>query len=173
MKLLIYIIIGAIGVILVLGVVYFILLFKLRNINNKIYKLKKEELIKENNVLIVYQPSIHSTINNLVELIKEEVINKGYGFVKHTLSKQAEDYSKYKYVIFVAPVYFGQVHNEFINKLSNQKIKNLLIVYNGLNKESDRENKELTKGSVNKYKHIKLHTEDINDVKEFIKREVL
>ena len=172
MKFLIYIIIGVIGLLLLLGLIYFILLYKLKNLNTKISRRRKEEHLKENNVLIVYQPSIHKTTIKIASLIKEEILNKGYGYTYLTLNDSNEEYSKYKYVFFVAPVYFGQIHNEFINKVSKNKIKNLLIVYNGLNFESNKEDEDLKKVSISNYKMIKLHTNDIDTLKDFINKEV-
>ena len=159
------------GIILLLIVIYFILLWKLKEMNNKIYRYQEEVDLLENNVLIVYQPSRHKTTSKIKDLIKAEVSNKGYGNKCHTLTKEGEDYSKYRYVVFVLPVYFGQVNQEAIRVLANHKIKNLLIVYNGLS-ESNNEDLMIKK-VVNKYSWIKVHTKDIDLVKEFINKEVI
>ena len=98
---------------------------------------------------------------------------KGYGYTSEVLSKKNYDYLPYKYVIFIAPVYFGQIHNEFIKKISTTKIKNLLIVYNGLNKESNNEDVQIKKLSINKYRKIKVYSDDNEAIREFIKREVI
>ena len=79
---------------------------------------------------------------------------------------------KYKRVLFVATVYFGAIHNEFLKKIMEVKFKNLTIVYNGLNKESSKED-EFVKKYLNKYNKIKLHTDDIDSVKEFIQKEIV
>jgi len=87
------------------------------------------------------------------------------------LDGKKENYDKYKRVIFVAPVYFGAIHNEFLRKVMGHQFKNLVVIYNGLNEESNKEN-EFVKKYVNKYSSIKLHTKDIETVKDFMKREI-
>ena len=53
----------------------------------------------------------------------------------------------------------------------NCKIDNLIMVYNGLNKESNKED-EFVERHIKKYSKIKLYSEDIERVKEFIDGEV-
>ena len=158
--------------VVVLVSLYAIMIIKLRRMNRKIVKYNEERNLKENNVLIVYQPSKHGTIEKIVECIKETLTLKGIGYLSHTLTKEMEDYSKYKKVIFVAPVYFGEIHFEFLKKIVTYNDNNLIIIYNGLNKESHKED-EMIKKYFKKYKKIKLYTEDIERVKPFINREVL
>lgn len=168
-----YIIAAILGSVAFLTLVYILLLLKIRKINLKIYKYKHESVEKENNVLIIYQPSRHKTIYKIVELIKKEIVDKNYGYHIHTLNKSLENYSQYKYVILVAPVYFGDINENFHNILSNAKIKNLMIIYNGLNANSDNEDSKVNQISISKYKKIKVHTMDIELVNEFINKEML
>jgi hypothetical protein len=172
MKFLLYVGIIVLVLIVLLAIVYFALLFKLKNINSKVYKYNEEENLKDNNVLIIYQPSRHKTIQKIVDKIKKNIVEMNFGYRIHTLSKQYDDYNEYKFVIFVVPVYFGEIHEEFINKISRVKIKNLLIVYNGLNNNSSNEDRLVNEKSLSKYKKIKLHTTDIDNVNDFIKKEV-
>ena len=167
-----YVIFAVLGLALILSLVYFLLLQKLRRLNIKLYKRKVETNLKNENVLIVYQPSRRGTINKIVDNIKESLQQKQYGYVTSTLSNINEDYNNYKYTIFVMPVYFGEVHARYINIVNTTKIKNLLIVYNGLNLESNNEDKNVKNSSLSIYKKIKLHTTDIELVKEFINKEV-
>lgn len=169
-----YLILIVLGLIVVLGIVYLLLLSKLKNINKKLYRYEEETFLNnEKNVLIIYQPSRHKTTTKIKEIIKDEIIKKGYGAKIQTLSPNNEKYSEYKYTIFITPVYFGEVNEEIINKVSNNKIKNLIIVYNGLNAESSNEDMLLSKKCLSKYSKIKLHTSDIENVREFINKEVL
>ena len=160
------------ALLLIMITLYILLIKRVRDSNTKIYKFKTEENIKEENILIIYQPSRHKTTEKIVELIKEEINNTEYGYVIHTLDEKKENYDKYKRVLFVAPVYFGAIHNEFLKKIMEVKFKNLTIVYNGLNKESSKED-EFVKKYLNKYNKIKLHTDDIDSVKEFIQKEIV
>ena len=155
---------------IILIVLYIILIRRVRNINVKLFKYKKEEQLKQNNVLIIYQPSRHKTTYKIVEKIKEVLSENEYGYLIHTLDNKLEDYSKYKKVVFVAPVYFGEVHIEFIKKVMTHKFNNLSIVYNGLNEDSNKED-EYIKKYVSRYSKIKLHTKDIEKVKNFVKKE--
>ena len=66
--------------IILLLIVYFFLLFKLKNINNKIFRYKEEKNIKDQNVLVVYQPSRHKTTSKIANLICEKVKLKEGGF---------------------------------------------------------------------------------------------
>lgn len=161
------------GLLFLLLIVYFFLVFKLRNINNKFFRYKEENDLKNDNVLVVYQPSKHKTTLKIANLICSVINEKGYGYVKHTLSRDDDKYKEYKYVIFVLPVYFGEVHNEIINKIGKHKFNKLIIVYNGLNKDSNNEDKNVKSHSLSKYSKIKLNTENIDDIKTFIEREVL
>ena len=160
-------------IIIILAIIYFLLLIRLKGINKRIYRYKEENEIKDNNVLIVYQKSLHETTYKIASLVKDTILNKGYGYSLHTLSKKIDTFQDYKYVILVMPVYFGEINEMFINIVKNYKIKNLVIIYNGLNKESNNEDKIVKNNSINKYKKIKVHTEDINDVVSFIDKEVL
>jgi predicted Holliday junction resolvase-like endonuclease len=173
MSLIGYIIIAVVILIAILSIIYFFLIGKLRKMNTKIFKYKEEVELKTNNVLIVYQPSRHKTTIKIKDLVKEELLKKGYGIKAHTLNKKNETYSEYKYVIFIAPVYFGEINKEFINKVRNNKINNLIIIYNGLNNESNNEDKLVSKEIKSKYHKTKLHTSDIELVKEFLNREGL
>jgi len=168
-----YIIIGVLILLIALCLLYFALVFKLKGVNKRIFKYEEEEIIKDKNVLIIYQPSRRKTTTKIKELVKEEILSKGYGIKVHTLTRIDEDYSKYKSVVFITPVYFGEVNVEIINKIRNNKMPNLIIIYNGLNKESENEDKLIKGNSASKYKKIKLYTNDIERVKEFIKKEVL
>jgi len=159
------------SMLLIMAVLHILLIKKVRDSNTKIFKYKQEEKIKEENVLIIYQPSRHKTITKIIDLIKEELNNTEYGYLIHTLDGKKENYDKYKRVIFVAPVYFGAIHNEFLRKVMGHQFKNLVVIYNGLNEESNKEN-EFVKKYVNKYSSIKLHTKDIETVKDFMKREI-
>lgn len=170
MKYLIYIVLGIFALIFLLYVIYFFLLSKLKKINKKIYKYKFQEVTREKNILIIYQPSRHKTTSKICELLKEIIDNKGYGYRIETLSKEKTDYNKYLNVIFISPVYFGHIHDEFLSELKNKKIANLTIIYNGLNAESDNEDKEVKNISKSNYNKIKLHTNDIDQVKNFIER---
>lgn len=173
MKTIMYVIAGILGLIAFLTLIYILLLSKLRKINAKIYRYKQEKNFSKDNVLIVYQPSRHKTTNKIVDLIKEIISKKGYGYNIHTLTEELESYNEYKYVIFVAPVYFGEINQNFMRILSKVKIKNLLIVYNGLNSNSENEDVKAKQISLSKYKKIKVHTTDIDLVNEFINKEVL
>ena len=168
-----YIIAGVLGVIAFLTIVYILLLLKIRKINLKVYRYKKEIVNKENNVLVIYQPSRHKTTFKIVELVKKVLIDKNYGYNIHTLNENLENYSQYKYVVFVAPVYFGEINKNFINNLSTSEIKNLLIIYNGLNKDGENEDLKVKEISLSKYKKIKVHTTDIELVEDFINKEML
>lgn len=167
-----YIIIGIIVLLALLAAVYFFLIFKLKNLKDKIYKYKEEKIIKEKNVLIIYQPSRHGTINKIKNLVKDEVIKKGYGVNVHTLCKEEDEYNDYQYTVFIVPVYFAEVNVELVNKVKSRKIKNLIIIYNGLNMESSKEDELVKKNSLSKYSKLKLHTNDIENVLEFINKEV-
>ena len=101
----------------------------------------------------------------------EEIAKTKYGYVIHTLDDKIENYDKYKRVIFVAPVYFGNIHNEFLKKVYQCRITNLIMVYNGLNKESNKED-EFVKKNINRYKKIKLTTDNIELIKEFMVKEI-
>lgn len=172
MKNLIWIAIGIILTLLVvMSVLYVFAILKVRNTNSKIYKYKKEELLKEKNVLVIYQPSTHHTTQKIVEIIKNVLNDTDYGYLIHTLDKNPEDYKSYEKVILVVPVYFSSIHKEFLNILKSSRIDNLIIIYNGLNKENNDEDKEV-KNYVKKYSKIKTHTEDIELLDEFIKREM-
>ena len=48
-----------------------------------------EEVNKENNVLIIYQPSIHKSVDNLLVKVKEEIIN-----AKNDLEKEIRERRK-------------------------------------------------------------------------------
>ncbi len=166
------------GIILVLvillTIVYFVLIFKMGKINLKLYKKKEEiDLKDKHNVLIVYQPSRRKTTFKIKELIKNYLVKKGYGYKITTLNKDDEDYKKYEYTIFVMPVYFGEVNREFFVKLHTSKIKNLIVIYNGLNENSNNEDALVKKASVSKYSKIKLHTKDVDRVIEFLTKEGL
>ena len=160
------------AILAIIVLLYVLLIKKFNRLNRKIYKFKEEKNLKEENMLIIYQPSKHKTTLKIVENIKGVLDNKNYGYVIHTLTDKLENYNNYKKVIFVAPVYFGEIHLEFYKKIVMHKFNNLIIVYNGLNKESNKEDSITEKYSKNKYAKIKLHTEDIELVKEFINKEV-
>lgn len=170
MKFLLYIVVGISALILVLYLIYFCLLIKLKKINKKIYKSKVEEVIRKTNILIIYQPSRHKTTFKISELIKKVAYDKGYGYKIQTLSKENTHYDKYEKVVFIAPVYFGSIHDEFLVKLSEDKIKNLIIVYNGINLDDVSEDNEVGKIIKNRYNKIKLHTNDIEKVNQFLER---
>ena len=139
----ILIVCGVVSALLALmTILYIALIGRVRNVNTKIYKYKEEKDLKEENVLIIYQPSKHNTIQNIVVYIREEIAKTKYGYVIHTLDDKIENYDKYKRVIFVVPVYFGNIHNEFLKKVYQCRITNLIMVYNGLNKESIRQLKK-------------------------------
>lgn len=167
-----YIIFAILGLIILLALIYFILLYKLKNLNIKLSRYRVEKDLKENNVMIVYQPSRRGTIEKIVEQIKSCLNEKNYGYVVSTLSEKEEDFNNYKYTIFVAPVYFGEIHKRFIEIINRKKIKNLIFVYNGLNVDSNNEDKIVKDHSLSTYKKIKLHTNDIEMIKEFIFKEV-
>lgn len=173
MNLLFYIMVIGIGLVVVLALLYLFLMFKLKNINNKIYRYKETKNLKDKNILIIYQPSRHKTISKIVNLIENKVSEKGYGTKIHTLTRNDENYDLYKYVIFVVPVYFAEVNNELINKVKNHKFNKLIVIYNGLNKDSNNEDKSVKKNSINKYSKIKLNTQNIENVNDFIDKEVL
>ena len=160
------------AIIVILYLLYIILAKKLLNINNKIYSYYEENNLKERNVLIVYQPSKHKTTKNIVKIIKEELDKENFGYKVHTLASSNDSYADYKKVIFVIPVYFKSVNNHFLELIKNKKIPNMLIIYNGLNKEDNSEDELVKKVSISKYNKIKLHTTDLDDVREFISREV-
>lgn len=163
---------GIIGVLLVVMILlYAAIILKVRATNRKVYRYREEKNLKEENVLIIYQPSKHKTTNKIVDNIKQTLEDTRYGYFIHTLNEVVEDYSSYKKVIFVAPVYFGEIHLEFLRKILHCKINNLIMIYNGLNKESNKED-EFVKKNIRRYSKIKLYTEDIERVKEFIKKEV-
>lgn len=172
MKLILYIFGGIVGVLFLLCIVYFLLLIRIKNINKRIYKKEEELDLKDrSNVLIIYQPSKHKTTAKIKDIIKNYIINKEYGYKITTLTNNEEDYSKYVKVIFIMPVYFGEVHLEFLNKLNKNKIKNLSIIYNGLNQNSDNEDNLVKKYCISRYSKIKLHTKDIEDVISFLNKE--
>ena len=160
------------GILLVLIVLYVFLINRLRRMQTKIFSYKEEVELKEKNVLIIYQPSKHKTIQKIVELVKEEVAKKNYGYKVHTLSKKKEEYKDYKYVIIVAPVYLGDIHREWLNVITDKNINKLVVIYNGLNDKSNAED-EIVSKTVKKYAKIKLHTTDIENVRPFLEKEVL
>ena len=101
-----------------------------------------KELLAESE--IKYMLSLENLINN-----------SSFGYVIHTLDDKMEDYNKYEKVIFVVPVYFGEIHAEFAKKVISHKFNNLVVIYNGLNKESNKED-EFIKKYVGKYKKINI-----------------
>lgn len=165
------ILIGILVFIILLIVIYFVLVYKLRKINLKIYKYKEEIDLKEKNILLIYQPSRHGTTLKIVNKIKENITSKGYGYQIETLAAKKHNYDSFRYVILIMPVYFGQVNLEFVNIVRNNKIKNLLVVYNGMN-ETNNEDNFVKKYSLSKYKKIKTHTNDIELLDHFISKEV-
>ncbi len=160
-----------IGLLLIMVALYISMIMRIRGFSRKVYKYKEEKNLLNKNVLIIYQPSKHQTTYKIVENIKEVLNAKGYGYFIHTLTEDVENYGEYEKVIFVAPVYFGEIHLEFLKKVMNCKIDNLIMVYNGLNKESNKED-EFVERHIKKYSKIKLYSEDIERVKEFIDGEV-
>ena len=73
--------IGLFCLLAILIILYVILIRRFRNINVKLYKYKKEELIKDKNVLIIYQPSRHQTTYKIVERLKNLINNSSFGYV--------------------------------------------------------------------------------------------
>lgn len=152
--------------------VYFFFLFKIKNLNNKIYKYKEQSDLKEKNVLIIYQPTRRKTTSKIVERIKTQILDKNYGYKIVTLNPIFAEIDQYKYVIFVLPVYFSNVNKHAKSLLEKCKKNKVIIVYNGLNREKCPEDETLRKQIKLKYESIKLHGDDLENVDDFIKREV-
>ena len=72
MKYILYIFGGIVGLLILLCVIYFVLLVKLKNLNIKLHKkVEDTNLSDDKNVLIIYQPSRHKTTVKIKDLVKE------------------------------------------------------------------------------------------------------
>lgn len=167
-KALLFLFLGIIAL-FVISMICFYLFVHFNNTEKKnTIKVLKAPSVESPKVLVVYQPSLLSSITkNMSYNIARGLNNKGYEVtLTYPGEKVSADISKYNIIIFGSPIYIGQPSSVLVNyikRINSFKNKKIVLFVTGANDDSIALNTlEKPINGANSIKKIQLKKGDEN-----------
>lgn len=162
-------------------VILFLVLYGYNKILTREFEPDEErngDLNSDKKALVLWVPSKHSGCKNVKNQIVSTLAEYGY-FVKsnYPILSNVYNYDEFDFICYISPVYFGKVSKTLCETMvsTNYKNKKVAVVCVGkaLNSKNEVDYMKSLIDRQNEFSTIKVNTEEMKIVKDFIKSSII